>query len=83
MTLLDYLYGRPLAMPDASAKAAVKESHTHPVQLAEGKYMVVLRRGDPAAMRAACDRMIERMKADKRKGDAVAFLREFRDNPRA
>ena len=31
-----------------------------------------------AAMRAS----IERMRADKRRGDAVKFLRDFRSNPR-
>ena len=52
--------------------------------LGDGECVVVEHRSaDPEAMRAAIDRSIKRMHADKRQGDAVQFLREFRDNPRA
>lgn len=68
----------------AAVKVVDENSLTHPVQLAEGECVVVQHRtADPEAMRAAIDRAIERMHADKRKGDAVKFLRVFRDNPRA
>jgi hypothetical protein len=38
--------------------------------------------GTPDESRAACERAIVRMNADKRKGDVVKFLKEFRSNPR-
>lgn len=39
--------------------------------------------GTPEESRAAWGRTIARAKADKRRGDAVKFLKEFRDDPRA
>ncbi len=69
-------------MPATAAKA-VQERAVAPVALENSQYMVVVRKGDAEAMRAAIDRSIARTRADKRKGDAVAFLREFRSNPRA
>ncbi len=54
----------------------------HMFELSAGMTVVERRGGTPEEIRAACGSMIARMRADKRKGDAVQFLTEFRNNPR-
>lgn len=69
------------AMPATVAKTSRKAAA--PVAFRESESLVVIRRGDPDAMRAAVDRIIARARKDRRQGDAAATLREFRDRPRA
>lgn len=54
----------------------------HMFELSAGMTVVERRGGTPEEIRAACTSMIARMHADKRKGDSVQFLNEFRNNPR-
>ncbi len=54
----------------------------HMFELSAGMTAVERRGGTPEEIRATCGSMIARMRADKRKGDAVQFLTEFRNNPR-
>lgn len=69
--------GKPLA----ESFFLLQDGHCR-IPLGDAQMVIVEYRPPVEETRAAMAAMRERMKNDHRKGDAVKFLREFRDNPR-
>jgi hypothetical protein len=83
MTVTTSKSAKPAKKTIAKKEAATPSPGGDTFTMSAEGYVIQHHRPDPEAMRAAVERMRERLKKDKRKGDAVKFLREFRDNPRA
>lgn len=83
-SVFDQLFGGD--MKTADAQKAAGKSRVLPAGLGslviDGKTAYVRQHGNPEQSRDVLGVAVARMRADKRKGDVVKFLREFRDNPR-
>jgi len=68
-------------MTQATA-AANRAASPASIRSDEEQCVVFVHRCDPTESQAAIDRTLTRMAADKRQGDVMTVLKEFRDNPR-
>lgn len=70
-------------MPTTTAdRKASRAPRTAVMEFEEGGVVIAPHRPDPALTRSAIDNALDRMRRNKKRGDVVQVLREFRDNPR-
>lgn len=69
-------------MPTTVTKQPASAKPRTYLELEEGQTVIVRRRSNPEAQRAAAQEAIAQMHKRKKRGDVVAYLRDFRDNPR-
>jgi hypothetical protein len=68
--------------PDMHTAATRRKAASSPVIADEGQCFVYSHSPQAADAAAVMDAAIHRLTADKRRGDVVKVLREFRDSPR-